>query len=45
MSKRKPAPIANRRAKEEMNKRAIIWTGSVLLFIVIAMAVLLIFGK
>jgi len=45
MSKRKPAPIGGRRVKEEVNKKAIIWTGSVLLLIVIAMAVLLIFGK
>ncbi|MBP1963436.1 hypothetical protein [Paenibacillus aceris] len=44
MSKRKPAAV-NRRAKEEVNKKAIIWTGAVFLVIILAMTLLLILNK
>ncbi|WP_261807534.1 hypothetical protein [Paenibacillus sp. N3.4] len=44
MSKRKPT-LANRKAKDEINKKAIIWTGSILLAVVIAMTLLLILNK
>ncbi|WP_262495865.1 hypothetical protein [Paenibacillus sedimenti] len=44
MSKRKPV-LANRRTKDEVNKKAIIWTGSVLLAIIIAMTILLVLNK
>lgn len=44
MSKRKPI-TANRRAKDEVNKKAIIWTGSILLVVIIAMTLLLILDK
>lgn len=44
MSKRKPA-IVNRKVKEEINKKAIIWTGSILLVVIIAMTVMIILDK
>ncbi|MFD0695821.1 hypothetical protein ACFQZT_17215 [Paenibacillus sp. GCM10027628] len=44
MSKRKPV-LVNRRTKDEVNKKAIIWTGSVLLAIIIAMTILLVLNK
>ncbi|MDD9265663.1 hypothetical protein ACFPES_01320 [Paenibacillus sp. GCM10023248] len=44
MSKRKPAAV-NRKAKEEINKKAIIWTGSILLVVIIVMTVLIILDK
>jgi hypothetical protein len=44
MSKRKPI-AANRRAKDEVNKKAIIWTGSILLVVIIAMTLMLILNK
>ncbi|SDO27779.1 hypothetical protein SAMN04487897_11143 [Paenibacillus sp. yr247] len=44
MSKRKPI-TATRRAKDEVNKKAIIWTGSILLVVIIAMTLLLILNK
>lgn len=44
MSKRKPAAI-NRKVKDEINKKAIIWTGSILLVVIIAMTVMIILDK
>ncbi|MEC0228983.1 hypothetical protein [Paenibacillus alba] len=44
MSKRKPITV-NRKAKDEVNKKAIIWTGSIFLVVIIAMALLLILNK
>ncbi|MDQ0889994.1 hypothetical protein QFZ81_005082 [Paenibacillus sp. V4I9] len=44
MSKRKPI-MSNRRAKEEVNKKAIIWTGSILLVVIITMTLLMILDK
>ncbi len=44
MSKRKPI-MSNRRAKEEVNKKAIIWTGSILLVVIITMTLLIILDK
>ncbi|WP_260115364.1 hypothetical protein [Paenibacillus hexagrammi] len=44
MSKRKPAAVS-RKAKDEINKKALIWTGSVLLVIIIVMAVLIILNS
>ncbi|WP_268894379.1 hypothetical protein [Paenibacillus silvestris] len=44
MSKRKPTAV-NRRAKEEVNKKAIIWTGAILVVVIVAMTLLLILDK
>ncbi|BFT70559.1 MULTISPECIES: hypothetical protein [Paenibacillus] len=44
MSKRKPTAV-NRRVKEEVNKKAIIWTGAILLVVIIGMTLLLILDK
>ncbi|WP_275901698.1 hypothetical protein [Paenibacillus sp. SYP-B3998] len=44
MSKRKSA-LASRKPKDEVNKKAIIWTGSGLLAIIIIMIILLILNK
>lgn len=44
MSKRKPTAV-NRRAKEEINKKAIIWTGAILVVVIVAMTLLLILDK
>ncbi|MEW9698534.1 hypothetical protein [Paenibacillus sp. SI8] len=44
MSKRKPI-LAARKTKDEINKKAIIWTGSILLAILIAMTLLLVLNK
>lgn len=44
MSKRKPM-MSNRRAKEEVNKKAIIWTGSIMLVVIITMTLLIILNK
>ncbi|MFD0869980.1 MULTISPECIES: hypothetical protein [Paenibacillus] len=40
--KRKPMPYSQRKTKEEVNKKAIIWAGGIFAAIVILMAVLLI---
>ncbi|WJH34507.1 hypothetical protein N6H14_32730 [Paenibacillus sp. CC-CFT747] len=42
--KRKATPVS-RRAKNEVNKKAIVWAGSILAAIVILMAVLLIVNR
>jgi hypothetical protein len=44
MSKRKPV-LATSKTKDEVNKKAIIWIGSVLLVIIIVMTILLILNK
>ncbi|MED4601718.1 hypothetical protein P9314_13510 [Paenibacillus validus] len=42
MSKKKITPYAKRKAKEEPNKKLIIWVASVLGLIIVGMSVLLI---
>jgi hypothetical protein len=44
MAQRKPTYL-QKRNKDEVNKKAIIWTGSILLAIVVLMTVLLILNK
>ncbi|WNR43171.1 hypothetical protein [Paenibacillus roseipurpureus] len=44
MSKRKPV-AASRRPKNEVNMKAIYWTGSIVLVVIILMALLLILNK
>jgi hypothetical protein len=44
MAQRKPTYL-QKRNKNEVNKKAIIWTGSILLAIVVLMTVLLILNK
>lgn len=43
-AKKKP-PVLKSKPKEEVNKKALVWIGSILLVIVIAMVLLLIFDK
>ncbi|MFC5451697.1 hypothetical protein [Paenibacillus aestuarii] len=44
MPKRKPV-VATRKPKDEVNKKAIIWTASVMLLIIIVMSILLVLNK
>lgn len=44
MSKRKKQGYMQRRQKEEINKKAIIWVGSIILALVVLMTVLLIWN-
>lgn len=43
-AKKKP-PILKSKPKEEVNKKALVWIGSILLLIVVAMVILLILDK
>lgn len=45
MPKKKPNPYSQRKAKEQPNKKLIIWISCIFAAIVIAMAVLLITGS
>ncbi|WP_426452371.1 hypothetical protein ACP26L_09925 [Paenibacillus sp. S-38] len=45
MQKKKPAPQLSRRAKEEPNKKLIIWVGSIFGAIIVGMSVLLILNQ
>jgi hypothetical protein len=44
MAQRKPTYL-QKRNKDEVNKKAIVWTGSIALAVIVAMAVLLILNK
>ncbi|MNR52669.1 hypothetical protein D3C85_1725510 [compost metagenome] len=44
MAKRKPV-VASRRPKNEVNMKAIYWTGSILVVVIIVMTLLLILNK
>ncbi|MBW7477712.1 hypothetical protein K0T92_23660 [Paenibacillus oenotherae] len=44
-AKKKPPIMKNNKPKEEVNKKALVWIGSILLVIIIGMALLLILDK
>lgn len=44
MAQRKPTYL-QKRNKNEVNKKAIVWTGSIALVVIVAMAVLLVLSK
>jgi len=45
MQRKKPTYLQQRKPQESVNKKLIIWIGSVFVLLIIAMAVLLIFNK
>lgn len=43
-AKRKPAPLKSKPKAEEVNKKAIVWIGSITALVIIIIALLLIFS-